>query len=79
MLNCPQAKPLVGLTHSERAQMLILERIRLHDLDYTYDVLATDIPGGQLDDEPVTVTDWRNVVLHKYGGDKKTVRAGEWQ
>ena len=46
------------------------------DAGYTYDVVATDIPGGQLGDEPEAVTDWRNVVLAKYGGDKKTVRAG---
>ena len=52
--------------------MLCAELIHFNP-GYTYDVLATDIPGGQLDDEPVAVTDWRNVVLAKYGGDKKTV------
>ena len=41
---------------------------------YTYDVVATDVPGGQLGDEPVAVTDWRNVVLRKYGGDVRTVK-----
>lgn len=51
----------------------LLDALSRPKTGYTYDVLATDIPGGQLGDEPEAVTDWRNVVLAKYGGDKKTV------
>ena len=36
-----------------------------------YEVVATDVPGGQLADEPDTTIEWRDVVLQKYGNDEQ--------
>lgn len=38
-----------------------------------YEILATDVPGGQLSDEPNTTVKWRELVLQKYGNNDRTV------